>query len=75
MNSDKNFIDCLLSFILKSWPTRYPDKLSFYIEIIELIISSNFEKEHNLKLEKVMKKVSLLIKDSNYLVIKNNLDC
>lgn len=39
MNYDKNFLNLILSFLVRTWPVRYPERIILYLDIIENLFS------------------------------------
>ena len=68
---DQNYIKNIITFLLKSWPVRYPDKLLIYIEIIENILLNHQKDNQNEYFKKVLRKIAISITNANFLVIFN----
>ena len=63
-------MDNLIIYMIKTWPNRYPEKMNFYIEIIENILTNHNKIKEELK-KKILKKICFCVKNTNFLVNLN----
>ena len=54
-------MDNLIIYMIKTWPNRYPEKMNFYIEIIENILTNHNKIKEELK-KKFLKKFVFVLK-------------
>jgi len=41
LSYDTEFIEATLTFLNKTWPVRYPEKIGYYIDLAENVIYTN----------------------------------
>ena len=68
MEYDKNILNEIIKFLLKTWPVRYPDRIIVYLDIIENIFSKNLFNLDERLLDSVFRKINFCISDLNFLI-------
>jgi hypothetical protein len=67
---DKIIAECTLFYTLLSWPVRYPEKITNYLELIELLFcrnDSNYQFDKKLT-KRLLNKIITCLGDLNFLV-------
>ena len=68
MEYDKNILNEIIKFLLKTWPVRYPDRIIVYLDIIENIFSKNLFNLDERLLDNVFRKINFCLSDLNFLI-------
>jgi hypothetical protein len=68
MEYDKNILNEIIKFLLRTWPVRYPDRVIIYLDIIENIFTKNLFNLDEKLLDNVFRKINFCISDLNFLI-------
>ena len=68
MEYDKNILNEIIKFLLKTWPVRYPDRIIVYLDIIENIFTKNLFNLDERLLDSVFRKINFCLSDLNFLI-------
>ena len=78
MNFDTNACNAILSFLIRTWPVRYPERIIIYLDIIETIFN-NEEKKNVLSdieestLHTLLNKIKCCFSDQSFLIADRSL--
>ena len=77
MNYDSRFLNVILSFLLRTWPIRYPERIIIYLDIIDSIFT-NEDKDTVSQVEEdlllnIIKKVRCCFSDLSFLIADRSL--
>ena len=68
MEYDKNLLNEIIKFLLRTWPVRYPDRVIIYLDIIENIFTKNLFNLDERLLDNIFKKINFCLSDLNFLI-------
>ena len=68
MEYDKNILNEIIKFLLRTWPVRYPDRVIIYLDIIENIFTKNLFQLDEKLLDNVFRKINYCLSDLNFLI-------
>ena len=68
MEYDKNLLNEIIKFLLRTWPVRYPDRVIIYLDIIENIFSKNLFNLDERLLDNIFRKINFCLSDLNFLI-------
>ena len=68
MEYDKNLLNEIIKFLLRTWPVRYPDRVIIYLDIIENIFTKNLFNLDDRLLDNIFKKINFCLSDLNFLI-------
>ena len=68
MEYDKNLLNEIIKFLLRTWPMRYPDRVIIYLDIIENIFTKNLFNLDERLLDNIFKKINFCLSDLNFLI-------
>ena len=77
MNYDSRYLNVILSFLLRTWPIRYPERIIIYLDIIDSIFT-NEDKDTVSQVEEdillsIIKKVRCCFSDLSFLIADRSL--
>jgi hypothetical protein len=74
MAFDKNVLQEILNYLIKTWPVRYPDRIITYLDILENIFTNNLTSnlDENL-LNKIFRKIKICFSDLSFLIADRSL--
>ena len=68
MEYDKNLLNEIIKFLLRTWPVRYPDRVIIYLDIIENIFTKNLFNLDERLLDNIFRKINFCLSDLNFLI-------
>ena len=68
MEYDKNLLNEIIKFLLRTWPVRYPDRVIIYLDIIENIFTKNLFNLDERLLDNIFTKINFCLSDLNFLI-------
>ena len=68
MEYDKNILNEIIKFLLRTWPVRYPERVIIYLDIIENIFIKNLINLDEKLLGRIFKKIIYCLSDLNFLI-------
>ena len=68
MEYDKNILNEIIKFLLRTWPIRYPERVIIYLDIIENIFIKNLINLDEKLLGRIFKKIIYCLSDLNFLI-------
>ena len=78
MNFDSKACNVIVSFLLRTWPVRYPERIIIYLDIIETIFNSEEQKNILNEIEEstlhtVLNKIRCCFSDQSFLIADRSL--
>ena len=78
MNFDTNACNAILSFLIRTWPVRYPERIIIYLDIIETIFNNEEEKNvlndiEESTLHTLLNKIKCCFSDQSFLIADRSL--
>ena len=74
MAFDKNVLQEILNYLIKTWPVRYPDRIITYLDILENIFTNNLTSNlDETLLNKVFRKIKICFSDLSFLIADRSL--
>ncbi len=74
MSFDKNVLQEILKYLIKTWPVRYPDRIITYLDILENIFNNNLTSNLDEDLlNKVFRKIKICFSDLSFLIADRSL--
>ena len=68
MEYDKNILNEIIKFLLRTWPVRYPDRVIIYLDIMENIFTKKLFNLDEKLLDNIFKKINYCLSDLNFLI-------
>ena len=74
MSFDKNILQEILNYLIRTWPVRYPDRIITYLDILENIFTNNLTGNIDEDLlNKIFRKIKICFSDLSFLIADRSL--
>jgi hypothetical protein len=74
MAFNKNVLQEILNYLIKTWPVRYPDRIITYLDILENIFTNNLTGNIDEDLlNKIFRKIKICFSDLSFLIADRSL--